>query len=92
MENLLRHEDGQAVERGERSLPFVQKSRTAGYDGRGVSVIRTTADLEDKLLAGACVAEDLVDIDKEIAVIAARNEKGDISTFPAVEMMTLFIP
>lgn len=30
----------QAVARGERSLPFVQKSRTAGYDGRGVSIDR----------------------------------------------------
>lgn len=76
-----------AVTSGKRSLPFVQKSRTAGYDGRGVSVITNADDLENKLLPGPCVAEDLVDIDKEIAVIAARNEQGAISTFPAVEMI-----
>lgn len=76
-----------AVTSGKRSLPFVQKSRTAGYDGRGVSVITNVDDLENKLLPGPCVAEDLVDIDKEIAVIAARNEQGAISTFPAVEMI-----
>ncbi|PHN05842.1 5-(carboxyamino)imidazole ribonucleotide synthase [Flavilitoribacter nigricans] len=76
-----------AVASGERSLPFVQKSRTAGYDGRGVSVIKTAEDLEDKLLPGPCVAEDLVAIDKELAVIAARNEKGEVRTFPAVEMI-----
>lgn len=76
-----------AVAAGKRSLPFVQKSRTAGYDGRGVSVIRKLEDLENKLLPGACLAEELVEIDKEIAVIAARNEQGEIRTFPAVEMI-----
>lgn len=76
-----------AITSGKRKLPFVQKSRTAGYDGRGVSVISKPEDLENKLLPGPCVAEDLVDIDKEIAVIAARNERGEIQTFPAVEMI-----
>jgi 5-(carboxyamino)imidazole ribonucleotide synthase len=76
----------QAVARGERSLPFVQKSRTAGYDGRGVSIIRTEADLEEKLLPGPCMVEDLVEMDKEIAVIVARNESGQTQAFPAVEM------
>lgn len=82
-ENALR----EAVAEGKRPLPFVQKSRTAGYDGRGVSVIKTQEDLTGKLLAGPCLVEELVDIEKEIAVIAARNENGEISTFPAVEMI-----
>lgn len=77
----------EAIQSGDRPLPFVQKSRTAGYDGRGVSVIKNTEDVQSKLLPGPCVAEDLVDIEKEIAVIAARNENGDIQTFPAVEMI-----
>lgn len=76
-----------AIAAGSRPLPFVQKSRTAGYDGRGVSVIKAQSDLDEKLLPGACVAEELVDMEKEIAVIAARNEKGEICTFPAVEMV-----
>lgn len=76
-----------AIADGSRPLPFVQKSRTAGYDGRGVSVIKDQRDLKDKLLPGACVAEELVDLEKEIAVIAARNEQGEIRTFPAVEMV-----
>ncbi|MCB0634817.1 MAG: 5-(carboxyamino)imidazole ribonucleotide synthase, partial [Lewinella sp.] len=75
------------INAGKRSLPFVQKSRTAGYDGRGVSVIKDENDLEDRLLPGACVVEELVDLEKEIAVIAARNERGEIRTFPAVEMV-----
>jgi len=83
-------EDAQAVRRaiakGALTLPFVQKARTAGYDGKGVAVIRTLADLETKLLPGACMIEDLVDLEKEIAVIVARNEAGEISVFDPVEM------
>jgi len=65
--------------------PFVQKIRTGGYDGRGVAVIRSEEDLE-KLLSGPSLTEDLVDIDKEIAVIVAGNGK-DWTTFPPVEML-----
>lgn len=75
-----------AVQQGERPLPFVQKSRTAGYDGKGVSLIRNEADLAEKLLPGPCLAEDLVDIDKELAVIVARNPSGAVRAFPVVEM------
>jgi len=74
-----------AVREGRQPLPFVQKTRTAGYDGKGVFIVRTEADL-DKLLEGACVAEELVDIDKELAVIAARNPSGQTAAYPAVEM------
>jgi 5-(carboxyamino)imidazole ribonucleotide synthase len=81
------HAVRKAVGAGQLTIPFVQKSRTAGYDGRGVSVIKSEADLQNQLLPGPCVIEDLVEMDKEIAVIAARNEKGDIQTFPAVEMI-----
>ncbi len=35
-----------AVESGRWPLPFVQKTRTAGYDGKGVSVLRTREDLQ----------------------------------------------
>ncbi len=74
-----------ALNSGKLSYPFVQKSRTAGYDGRGVSVI-TGAEKLDPLLSGACVAEELVEIDKELAVIVARNASGQARAFPAVEM------
>ncbi|MCB9284512.1 MAG: 5-(carboxyamino)imidazole ribonucleotide synthase [Lewinellaceae bacterium] len=74
-----------AVERGELTLPFVQKARKGGYDGRGVAVIRKKTDLE-KLLSGPSVVEELVSIEKELAVIAARNPNGEVVSFPAVEM------
>lgn len=76
-----------AVQRGDWSLPLVQKARTGGFDGRGVAIIRNENDLETKLLAGPSVVEPLVDIDKEIAVIVARNEQGEVTAYPAVEMI-----
>lgn len=74
-----------AIDTGKLTYPFVQKSRTAGYDGKGVAVIQSEADMH-KLLPSASVIEPLVDIDKELAVIAARNPSGETSTFPTVEM------
>ncbi len=83
------YESGQAlrlaIAQGKERLPIVQKARTEGYDGRGVAVLRTEADLH-KMLESACIVEDLVDINKELAVIAARNTQGACAAFPAVEM------
>lgn len=76
----------EAIESGRWVLPLVQKTRTAGYDGKGVAVLRTRQDLDTKLLPGPCLAEELADIQTEIAVIAARNPSGDVAVFPAVEM------
>lgn len=75
----------EALQSGKLSFPFVQKSRTAGYDGKGVALLKKESDLS-KLLPGPCLVEELVAIEKELSVIAARNEKGDIATFPLVEM------
>ena len=74
-----------AVESGKLQLPFVQKLRKGGYDGRGVSIIRSKDDLIN-LLDGASVVEHLVDIEKEISAIVARNERGEVKCHPTVEM------
>lgn len=73
------------TENGQLQPPFVQKLRKGGYDGRGVAVIRS-ADAAGELLEGPSLVEELVDIDKEISVIAARNAKGQVRCFPSVEM------
>lgn len=67
-------------------LPMVNKLGKEGYDGRGVQLLRTAADLE-KAFDKPGLLEELVDFDKEISVIVARNEKGEIKTFPSVEMV-----
>ncbi len=67
-------------------LPAVNKLGKEGYDGRGVQMLRTAADF-DKAFDKPGLLERLIDFDQEIAVIAARNEKGEVATFPAVEMV-----
>lgn len=67
-------------------LPFVNKLATGGYDGRGVQVIRTE-DALGKAFDAPGFVEKLVDFDKELAVIVARNEAGQVQTFPTVEMV-----
>jgi 5-(carboxyamino)imidazole ribonucleotide synthase len=71
-----------AIESGAWALPLVQKTRTAGYDGKGVSILRTMEDLETKLLPGPCLAEALAPIETEIAIVAARNAQGEVAVFP----------
>lgn len=73
------------IVQGKLRFPFVQKARTAGYDGRGVAVIQSATDLP-KLMDVPSVVEVCVEIEKELAVIAARNSAGEIRCFPMVEM------
>jgi len=76
----------QKIEDQEINIPFVQKSRTEGYDGKGVLVVKNAQDLE-RAFDSPSFVEELVDIEKELAVIVARNENGDIETYPTVEMV-----
>jgi 5-(carboxyamino)imidazole ribonucleotide synthase len=74
-----------AIETGTISFPFVQKLRKGGYDGKGVAIIRSHNDFKN-LLEGASLAEELIEIQTEISVIVARNNKGEVKCFPVVEM------
>ena len=75
----------EAVAKGQLSFPFVWKSAAMGYDGYGVSIVRSNADIA-ALQAGPCMAEEFVPFDKELAVIVCRNPSGEIATYPVVEM------
>jgi 5-(carboxyamino)imidazole ribonucleotide synthase len=74
-----------AVANGGLHFPFVWKSAQFGYDGNGVKVVRQLSDLNE-LPKGECIAEDLIPFKNELAVIVARNETGDVKTYPVVEM------
>jgi len=67
-------------------LPAVNKLGKEGYDGRGVQIIRSSTDLH-KAFDAPGLLESLVDFQKEIAVIVARSDQGEIKSFPAVEMV-----
>lgn len=66
-------------------VPYVQKLRKDGYDGKGVKMIRTEDDLQFAFDEPSIV-EEIVNFEKEIAVIVARNDRGEVETFPMVEM------
>lgn len=66
-------------------LPAAQKLRKGGYDGRGVFVIKSKDQIENGFDAPT-VLEQFIDFEKELSVIVARNESGEIKTFPAVEL------
>lgn len=67
-------------------MPFVQKLRTSGYDGRGVLIVNTAADLP-LLLDGPSVIEEKIRVKSEIAVLSARNTLGEVATYEPVEMI-----
>jgi 5-(carboxyamino)imidazole ribonucleotide synthase len=73
------------LKNGSLTVPFVQKLRRGGYDGRGVAVIRTENDLSN-LLDGPSVVERMIEVRYEISVIASRNLRGEVSCFPVAEM------
>lgn len=65
-------------------FPYVLKWRKGGYDGKGVQIMRSEADLEN-LVDTPYVIEKLVPFIKELAVIVARNEQGESVVYPTVE-------
>lgn len=74
------------LQEGKINYPFVFKNRIGGYDGKGVYLIDDQSEL-DKLPDVAAVIEDLIEIEKELSVLVARNESGEQSIFPIVEMV-----
>lgn len=66
-------------------LPYIQKLRKDGYDGRGVKKIVQTSDIETAFEAPSLV-EQWIDFEKELAIIVSRNDNGDVAVFPCVEM------
>ncbi len=73
------------LKRSKAEFPFVWKTAQFGYDGTGVKVIKKNTDL-DSLPDVDCIVEDLIPFKNELAVIVARNKKGETKTYPVVEM------
>jgi 5-(carboxyamino)imidazole ribonucleotide synthase len=67
------------------TFPYMLKQRKDGYDGKGVMKINSISEI-DQSFDAPCLIEEIVDFEKEIAVIVSRNSKGDVKTFPMVEM------
>lgn len=67
-------------------FPVIQKAKKEGYDGKGVLMLKTAEDIRDAIKTESFI-EELVDIDKELAIIVARNMEGEIKCYPVVEML-----
>lgn len=67
-------------------FPAIQKKATAGYDGQGVMLLATEADLA-RAFDGESLLEERVAIAKEIAVIVATDLQGQRVTYDPVEMV-----
>lgn len=65
--------------------PYILKQRKDGYDGKGVMKINNQADMLQAFDHPSLI-EEMIDFDKEIAIIVSRNAKGEMKTFPMVEM------
>lgn len=65
-------------------LPAVQKLQTCGYDGGGVQVLKSEADLE-KGFKEPSFLEKFVDFEKELSLIVARDAFGNVKFYPIVE-------
>ena len=79
-------ENAEDVKQYAHFLPAVNKLGREGYDGRGVQILKTKEDLLKGFNTPGLV-EKLIDFEKEISVIVARNQQGDVKTFPVVEMV-----
>ncbi|NEX18841.1 5-(carboxyamino)imidazole ribonucleotide synthase [Thiorhodococcus mannitoliphagus] len=65
--------------------PLVQKARRGGYDGRGVSIMKTPDDYGAHLPIDSLL-ERFIPAAKELAVVVARGLDGDCRCYPVVEM------
>jgi 5-(carboxyamino)imidazole ribonucleotide synthase len=70
-------------------LPCVLKVSRGGYDGKGVWVVRTPADIDEPLAAAEAsgvrlLAEELVDFRRELSALVARAPSGQAAAYPVV--------
>jgi 5-(carboxyamino)imidazole ribonucleotide synthase len=71
-------------------FPIVLKASRGGYDGRGVWMADTIEDAE-RVLDGAqatgtvLLAEQLLPLDLELAVLVARRPSGQVAAYPPIE-------
>ena len=73
------------VSDGNIVFPSVWKQDKFGYDGFGVKILKSIADIND-LPETACLIEEMIPFKNELAVIVVRSVSGEVKTYPVVEM------
>jgi len=69
-------------------FPIVLKTRRHGYDGQGTFIVKHAAELSS-ILPGLqlvpLLQEEFVPFERELAVMAARSQTGEMVIYPVVE-------
>ena len=74
-----------SINKNDIHFPCVWKKTKFGYDGFGVKILNSPADIET-LPDSEMIIEDFVPFEKELSVIVARNLSGDVKCYKTVEM------
>ncbi len=71
----------------EHGYPVVLKARFGAYDGRGNMTVNSQAEIEEAMmtLGEQLYVEAWVPFERELAVVAARDQKGTITNYPVAE-------
>ncbi len=76
----------------QHGYPFVAKTRKFGYDGYGNATIRRETEIDmvwRRFMEGEeprpIMAESFVTFTKELAVMVARNRRGEVAVYPCVQ-------
>ncbi|NUN64641.1 5-(carboxyamino)imidazole ribonucleotide synthase [Pseudanabaena biceps] len=72
--------------------PLILKTRRHGYDGKGTWLISSETDLRlawDSMQKMPAIAEAFIAFERELAVIVARTETGEIAMYPVVETLQI---
>lgn len=70
--------------------PLVLKVRRHGYDGKGTCVITNEMELRsawETMQRLPAIAEAFIPFERELAVIVARSQSGEIAIYPVVETL-----
>ena len=79
-----RVEDEGQLEEFARTIgwPLIVKTPRGGYDGHGVAIAHSAADVESWWGTGPLLAEALVPFTGEVAALLARTPSGEVASWP----------
>ena len=84
----ITHRDDFADISTQIKFPAILKVATFGYDGKGQIVcedLQAAYEAFEALGQKECVLEQRIDLEREISVVLARGEDGQITAFPVAE-------
>ena len=67
-------------------IPCVWKARKAGYDGKGVMILKNDLQVQE-VPESPGYTEELVKLDCELAILIARNSEGQVAIYPTAEII-----